>query len=84
MLRISNIEIQRDSVIKFYFSDGSEKIIDFKEFIGDDSLSSPLKDPDYFRKVELYEGGRGIYWPNEFDFCPDFLKSYKNQSEKVI
>ena len=84
MLRIEKFEIKNDSIIKFYFNDGSQNQIDFKEFIGDDALSSPLKNPDFFNKVKLYDGGRGIYWPNEFDFCPDFLAKYSDQSEKVI
>ena len=59
------------------FDDGIEKHIDFKPFIGDDQLTKPLNDFSYFSQVRIYENGRGIYWPNQFDFCPDFLHDYK-------
>ncbi len=81
MIRITNYRIEGDRKIHFNFSDGSGKVVDFMPFIGDDSLSKPLSDPAYFRKVDLYENGRGIYWPNGFDFCPDFLHQYEADEE---
>jgi len=76
LTRIVNIEPHTDFSISIAFSDGIKKQIDFKPFIGDDKMSSRLKDPDYFLEVKIYENGRGIYWPNEFDFCPDFLHDF--------
>ena len=35
--------------------------------------TDPLRDPDYFRRVDIYPGGFGIFWPNEADVCPDTL-----------
>ncbi len=77
MKNIIDFKILDNSKIHFNFNDGTQKTIDFKPFIGDDKLSKPLSDPAYFRKVELYENGRGIYWPNDYDFCPDFLYRYE-------
>jgi hypothetical protein len=77
MIRITEFKVLNENKIHFIFSDGTEKTIDFKPFIGEDGLSKPLSDPKYFRKVALFENGRGIYWPNEFDFCPDFLRNYQ-------
>jgi len=76
IVRITNIEVHPDFSIAFTFSDGMKKNVDFKPFIGKDKLSAPLKDYAYFSKVKIYEKGRGIYWPNEFDFCPDYLHDY--------
>ncbi len=76
MIRITNIEPHNDFTIKLTFSDGMEKNVDFNPFIGQDNLSSPLSDFTYFSKVKIYENGRGIYWPNEFDFCPDYLHDF--------
>jgi len=73
MIRITHIEPHVDFTIKVIFSDGINKVIDFKPFIGTDNLSHALADYEYFSKVKVYENGRGIYWPNDFDFCPDFL-----------
>jgi hypothetical protein len=52
------------------------KIILRLQIIKGDKLTKPLSDPEYFRKVKVYENGRGIYWPNEYDFCPDYLRYY--------
>jgi len=82
MIKITDFKLENEKKIHFQFSDGTEKTIDFKPFIGEDSLSKPLADPTYFRKVKLIENGRGVYWPNDFDFCPDFLHQYQ-VNEKV-
>lgn len=83
MISITRFEVLDDKKIHFNFSDGTEKTIDFRPFIDEDKLSSPLLDSAYFQKVEMYENGRGIYWPNDYDFCPDFLHQY-NPSEKEL
>lgn len=82
MIRIENLKVLDEKQIHFWFSDGQEKTIDFTPFIGQDDLSSPLADESYFRMVNRYEDGRGIYWPNEYDFCPDFLYTY--QADKMV
>jgi len=85
MISTINLEVHDNKKIRFEFSDGTEKIIDFTPFIGEDDLSKPLLDPAYFKRVKLYENGRGIYWPNGYDFCPDFLRQYECEQmiEKV-
>ena len=82
MISITNLKVHDNKKIHFEFSDGTEKIIDFTPFIGKDDLSKPLLVPAYFKRVKLYENGRGIYWPNGYDFCPDFLRQY--HSEEMI
>ena len=75
LAQISNIEVSDDHKIKFYFDDGFTKTVDFKPFIGEDFLTKPLGDVEYFKKVKLYDRGRGIYWENGYDFCPDYLRT---------
>ena len=84
MISINEIKVVQDKKIHFRFSDGSEKTVDFGPFIGEDKLSKPLSDPAYFRKAELVENGLGIYWPNDFDFCPDFLHQYEEDEKESI
>lgn len=84
MINIKSFRIVNDRKIHFNFSDGTEKVIDFNPFIGEDKLSKPLSDPAYFQKVELYENGRGIYWPNDYDFCPDFLHQYQANEKEMV
>lgn len=81
LIKIEELKIVGHKNILFSFSDGTEKTIDMSPFINEDPLSGPLSDPAYFRKVELYENGRGIFWPNGFDFCPDFLFQYQPEKE---
>lgn len=84
MISITKLKVLDNTKIHFNFSDGTEKTIDFKPFIGEDKLTKPLSDPAYFQMVELYENGRGIYWPNDYDFCPDFLRKYQpGEREKL-
>lgn len=82
MITILNFKILDSHKIQLEFSDGSQKVIAFSPFIKADNLSAPLAEPDYFKKAELYENGRGIFWPNEYDFCPDFLHQY--EPEKAV
>jgi len=76
LVRIEHIEPHPDFSIDITFSDGIKKHVLFKPFIGNDQLSRPLNDYTYFSKVSVYENGRGIYWPNDFDFCPDYLHDF--------
>ena len=76
MVKIDKLSVLDNYKIQLVFSDHTEKTIDFKPFIGNDRFTSQLSSMDYFRKVNVYENGRGIYWPNEYDFCPDFLRNY--------
>ena len=73
MKRITHIDAHNDYSISLTFNDGIEKDIDFKQFIGSDPISAPLGEIAYFLQVQIYPNGRGIFWPNEFDFCPDYL-----------
>ncbi len=84
MISITSYEVLGNKKIHFSFSDDTKKTIDFTPFIGEDKLSKPLADPAYFQRVELYENGRGIYWPNDYDFCPDFLHQYQQDKKELM
>ena len=58
------------------FSDGKEKVINFRPFIGK-GFTKELLDPENFKKVSLEPGG-GIAWLNGFDFCPNYLRELKS------
>jgi len=84
MVKINSIQILDNYNIHFVFDDGCEKTIDFKPFIKDDPLTSKLAEMGFFKQVKLYENGRGIYWPNEYDFCPDNLRYYIEPISETI
>jgi len=74
MEKIEKIDLLKGSKIRIVFADQSRKTIDFESYIGNSKLTEPLLQKEYFDQVSIYENGRGIYWPNGFDFCADFLK----------
>ena len=76
MAEIEKFEVLTNYRIYFRFADGLEKIVDFKPYINDNPMTKPLADLNYFRQVQLYERGSGIFWPNGYDFDPVFLKNY--------
>lgn len=74
MVKIIRLQVLEPYRLHLVFDDGVEKIIDGTQFIGDDPFTRLLSDQEYFRQVRVYENGRGIYWPNEYDICPDHLR----------
>ena len=76
MIEIENFEVLENYRIRFRFTDGLEKLIDFKTYIKYTLLTKPLADFIYFKQVHLYELGSGIYWPNGYDFDPTYLRDY--------
>ena len=71
MHKIVFVQPLSEKKVKLRFADGLEKTVDITPFIGK-GISKALADADFFARVEIESGG-GIYWPNGFDFCPNFL-----------
>jgi predicted nucleic acid-binding protein len=69
----TTIQINTDYTLKVIFNDGVSKIIDMKTHISKGSIAADLQNLDIFMQAKLYEYGRGIYWPNEYDLCPDSI-----------
>ncbi|MDX1906967.1 MAG: DUF2442 domain-containing protein [Bacteroidia bacterium] len=63
-------------LLSLRFHDGAEKTVDIQSLVKKTPLTAPLSDPVFFAQVRLYEDQRGIYWPNDFDLCADFLRAY--------
>lgn len=72
--RVLEVKATEGCRIWLRFEDGLEAEVDFSDMVDPSGFCSrPLKDPDYFRRVDIYPGGHGIFWPNEADICPDTL-----------
>ena len=56
------------------FSDGAEGEVDLSSEIHGE-VFEPLKDVDYFRKLQVDPELRTVVWPNGADFAPEFLRS---------
>jgi hypothetical protein len=55
------------------FEDGLAAEVDFGDLRNDRGVFAPLRDPGYFRQIEIYPGGATIFWPNEADIAPETL-----------
>ena len=71
MNKVTSVTPLPDFMLHLCFDDGMEKTVDINPFIGE-GISVALQDKEYFKKVAVESGG-GIYWPNGYDFCPNFL-----------
>ncbi len=71
MERVLSVQPLSNYLLDLTFSDGLHKIVDLQPFIGP-GLSGALREKSYFQQVQVESGG-GIYWPNGYDFCPNFL-----------
>lgn len=72
MDKVLSVKPLTNYFVEIEFADGLRKVIDIHPFIGK-GISAALKDVSYFRQVSLEDGG-GIAWPNDYDFCPNFLR----------
>jgi hypothetical protein len=72
MNRVVKVRPLQKYLLQLTFSDGFQKVVDLAPYI-DDGLSVALADEKYFQLVGIESGG-GIYWPNGYDFCPNFLR----------
>ena len=76
MIKIIKIELLDNYLIHIYFDDETDKVIDIKSFIKEGSINESLNNIEFFNQVKIYDNGRGIYWPNGYDLCPDTLRYY--------
>lgn len=72
MVEIIEAEYVIDYILKLKFNNGSSGTIDLEEHIWGPAFK-PLKDKDFFKKVEISKNLGTITWPNEVDFAPEFL-----------
>jgi hypothetical protein len=54
------------------FDDGSKRLVDLANEL-DGEIFEPLKDIEYFKKVQVNPDLATIAWDNGADMCPDFL-----------
>ena len=83
MIHISNIQPLPEAQLLLHFADGTDKLIDVQSFIGTDALTQPLADPAFFQQVALHPNGRGIFWPNDYDMCPDYFRYFPEYARAV-
>ena len=70
MNKVTAVKANDDFSLDLRFSDGSVRRFDAKPYL-DYEVFRELKDPNYFRKVDLAFGT--VRWPNEQDISPETL-----------
>lgn len=76
MVSIIEVHALKEQNLELKFDDGTTARIDLTSILPDAPLTRPLRDPHFFGRVRIYEGGDGIYWPNEFDLGADMLHDF--------
>ena len=71
MNRVLTVKPLPGHYLELIFQDGLVKVVDLNPYI-EQGLSAALAEDEYFRQVAVESGG-GIFWPNGYDFCPNFL-----------
>ena len=72
MVRVEDAEVVGDFVVWVRFNDGVEGEIDLSDEL-EGPIFEPLRDPQYFQKLEVNADIHTITWPNGADYAPEFL-----------
>ena len=83
MIHIISLKTLPNAQLLLTFDDGTDKLVDVGPFIGNDALTQPLADPVFFQKAALYPKGRGVFWPNNYDMCPDYLRYHAPDARPI-
>jgi hypothetical protein len=55
------------------FADGLAADVDLSDVVGCGPVFEPLRDPQFFRRLEIDETESTIEWPNQADIAPETL-----------
>lgn len=80
---ITDFEIVAPYTLHLTFNDGVEKTIDLYPVLRGE-LYGPLRDLDFFNKVELDREEGTIVWPNEADYDPATLHDWDELGAEMI
>jgi hypothetical protein len=69
--KVEEVEALDDHKLKIEFDDGISGVVNVSDRLHG-PVFEPLKDPEYFSRVEVDEYG-AICWPNEADLAPGAL-----------
>ena len=72
MIRVTEAKLVKDFTLYLRFNDGTEGNVDLAGEL-EGSIFEPLKNPEYFSRVQLHPDLHTVVWPNGADFAPEFL-----------
>lgn len=71
MHKVTSVEALPNHVLKVVFDDGVKGEVDLTDSLYG-PVFEPLKDPEFFAKVDIDDFG-AVCWPNNADLAPDAL-----------
>jgi hypothetical protein len=81
ILRIIEAEACGSTLLRLVFTDGTSKTVDVSPLLSG-PVFEPLRDPEYFARVQLDRVCGTVVWPNGADFAPEALHEL-NITEKT-
>lgn len=81
--RTLSFEISGPRSVRVLFDDGTEQNIDLTEIL-EGELFGPLKDPNFFARVELDPEAHTLVWPNGADLDPETLHDWPRYRAAMI
>ena len=74
--RVNQVEYLGEYRLRLTFTDGYKGEVDLEtRILGHGGVFVPLRDLDFFKRVEVDQEAGIIAWPNGVDLCPDVLYS---------
>lgn len=70
--------------LRVEFSDGLAAVLDWNDRLQNarsGGIFEPLKDPEYFSRVQLWPEAGTINWPNGADICPTVLYEWAKRAQ---
>ncbi len=73
MVDITKVAVVEDRVVRLWFSDGSERVVDLAPLLWGQAFEEIARDDDLFAEVRVDPEIGSITWPNGADLDPDVL-----------
>jgi hypothetical protein len=80
ILRITEVQVVRPHVLKLAFNDGTRKTVNVYPLLSG-PIFEPLKDPEFFSRVQLDTVAGTVVWPNDADLAPEALHDLRAVEE---
>ncbi len=73
ILRIVEAEVCGDACLRVVFNDGTHKVVSLRVIL-DGPIFEPLREREFFARMELDPVCGTVVWPNGADFAPEALR----------
>ena len=73
MVDITAVELVKNRIVRLWFSDGSERVVDLAPFLWGPAFEAIASDDEVFGAIRVDADTGTITWPNGADLDPDVL-----------